>query len=80
MSPYEIVYPGGAFDHWNEESGEVWLRRIIDQWPSTIWLNPVAQKGWNYTHSTGLIQQIFRNQMYPLTLSGIDEAMKVLSR
>ncbi len=80
MSPYEIVYPGGAIEHWNEESGEVWLRRIIEQWPSTVWLNPVAEKNWAYTHSTSLIRQIFQNQMFPLTLSGIDDAMKVLNR
>ena len=50
MSPYEVVYPGGAVEHWNEESGEVWLRRATDQWPSTIWLNPVPEKGWRYTN------------------------------
>ncbi len=80
MSPYEIVYAGGAIEHWNEESGEVWLRRVTDQWSSTIWLNPVPEKGWNYTHSTDLIRQIFTNRMYPLTLTGIDAAMKELSR
>ncbi len=80
MSPYEIVYPGGAIEHWNEESGETWLRRVVDQWSSTIWLNPVPKKGWNYTHSTDLIRQIFVNRMYPLTLAGIDEAMKELGR
>ncbi|MDD9909055.1 MAG: VWA domain-containing protein [Ahrensia sp.] len=80
MSPYEIVYPGGAVEHWNPESGETWLRRVIDQWPSTVWLNPVPQKGWRYTQSTAMIREIFVERMYPLTLSGIGDAMKELVR
>lgn len=80
MSPYEIAHPGGAVEHWNKESGEVWLRRVLEQWPSTIWLNPVPKKAWDYTHSTDMIRQIFSDRMYPLNLTGIDEAMKELSR
>ena len=80
MSPYEIVHPGGAIEHWNEESGETWLRRIVNQWPSAVWLNPVPRRGWDYTHSTEIIRQIFADRMYPLTLAGIGEAMKALSR
>jgi len=80
MSPYEIVYPGGSVEHWNPESGETWLRRVADHWPSTIWLNPVPQKGWRYTQSTSLIKQLMSDRMYPLTLSGIGDAMKELTR
>ncbi len=80
MSPYEIVYPGGAVEHWNPESGETWLRRVVDQWPSTVWLNPVPEKGWRYTQSTAMIKEIFADRMYPLTLSGIGNAMKELTR
>ncbi|MGI9364511.1 MAG: vWA domain-containing protein [Rhizobiaceae bacterium] len=80
MSPYEVVYPGGAVEHWNAESGETWLRRVTDQWPSTVWLNPVPQKGWRYTQSTQMIQQIMSDRMYPLTLSGIGDAMRELTR
>ncbi|MEL6503045.1 MAG: VWA domain-containing protein [Pseudomonadota bacterium] len=80
MSPYEIVYPGGAVEHWNAEAGEVWLRRALDQWPSTVWLNPVPEKGWRYTQSTALIKDLFDQRMYPLTLSGIGDAMKELTR
>lgn len=80
MSPYEIVYPGGSVEHWNPESGETWMRRVVDQWPSTIWLNPVPQKGWRYTQSTSLIKQLMTDRMYPLTLSGIGDAMKELTR
>ena len=80
MSPYEIVYPGGSVEHWNEEAGDVWLRRALDQWPSTVWLNPVPEKGWRYTQSTQLIRELFADRMYPLTLSGLGDAMKELVR
>ena len=80
MSPYEVVYPGGAVEHWNEESGETWLRRATDQWPSTVWLNPVPEKSWRYTQSTKMIRQIMAERMFPLTLSGIGDALRELTR
>ncbi|MEL6792041.1 MAG: VWA domain-containing protein, partial [Pseudomonadota bacterium] len=80
MSPYEIVQPGGAVEHWNAESGEVWLRRALDQWPSSVWINPVAEKHWKYTHSTQMIQQLFADRMFPMTLQGIEGAMRELTR
>ena len=80
MSPYEIAYPGGAVEHWNPEAGEVWLRRAVSQWPSTVWLNPVPTKGWRYTQSTQMIRELFDDRMYPLTLSGIGDAVKELVR
>jgi len=79
MSPYEVVYPGGSVEHWNEESGETWLRRAIDQWKSSIWINPVNERGWTYTQSTQMIRQLFGNRMYPLTLNGLESAMKELT-
>ena len=80
MSPYEVAYPGGANEHWNPEAGEVWLRRALDQWPSAIWINPVPQKHWQYTHSIGMIQQIMADRMYPMTLAGLEQATRELSR
>ena len=80
MSPYEIVQPGGAVEHWNQESGEVWLRRALDQWTSSVWINPVPEIRWQYSHSTSLIQQIFADRMYPMTLQGIEGAMRELTR
>ena len=79
MSPYEIVYPGGSVEHWNEESGEVWLRRVLDQWSNAIWLNPVTEKAWRYTQSTQMIRTLFADRMYPMTLSGLDAGLKELS-
>ncbi|MEO1066128.1 MAG: VWA domain-containing protein [Pseudomonadota bacterium] len=80
MSPYEIVMAGGGVEHWNAESGEVWLRRVTDQFSNCVWLNPVKQDYWPYTQSIGMIRQIFEDRMFPLTLGGLDGAMKCLSR
>ena len=80
MSPYEILHPGGANEHWNQESGEVWLRRARAQWPDTVWINPLPERHWQYTHSIGLIQEVFEQRMFSMTLEGIDTAMKTLVR
>ncbi len=79
MSPYEIVYRGGAVEHWNEEPGEAWLRRVIAQWKNCVWINPVPERAWQYTQSTQMIRQLFGGRMFPLTLAGLDGAMKELS-
>ena len=79
MSPWEIVQPGGSVEHWNEESGEVWLARALEQWKNTIWLNPVPENAWRYTQSTQMIRQLFGGRMFPLTLAGLEGAMKELS-
>lgn len=80
MSPYEITYPGGSVEHWNEEAGAMWLQRVTDIYESAIWLNPVPDKHWEYTPSIEIISQIMSDRMFPLTLEGIDSAMKELNR
>ncbi|WP_068085731.1 vWA domain-containing protein [Polycladidibacter stylochi] len=80
MSPYEIIYPGGAVEHWNEESGETWLRRITDIYSKNVWLNPVSQNHWHFTPSIALVNDIMKGKMYPLTLEGLENAMKELAR
>lgn len=80
MSPYEIAYPGGANEHWNAEAGEVWLTRARAQWPDSLWINPVPEAHWGYTHSIGMIQQIFPDRMVPMTLQGLEAGMRVLAR
>lgn len=81
MSPYEIAYPGGANEHWNAESGQTWLERVRDQWNSHLWINPIPQKYWSYTHSIQMIQDIFgADRMVPMTLSGLEKGMKELTR
>lgn len=80
MSPYEIAYPGGANEHWNQEAGQVWLQRAREQWASNLWINPVPEKYWEYTHSIGMIREIFEDRMVPMTLSGLEQGMRELTR
>ncbi|KIC39301.1 vWA domain-containing protein [Leisingera sp. ANG-M7] len=80
MSPYEIAYPGGANEHWNEEAGQLWLQRAREAWASHLWINPVPEKYWDYTHSIGMIREIFENRMVPMTLDGLERGMRELSR
>jgi uncharacterized protein len=80
MSPYEITHPGGSVEHFNEEAGAVWLQRLANTYPSAVWLNPVGERYWGYTHSIQIVRQLMQDRMYPLTLEGLDEAMRTLSR
>jgi len=80
MSPYEIVYPGGSIEHWNEEAGALWMERIVGTYPACVWLTPVPQAHWGYSQSTEILRQLLGNRMFPLTLEGLDEAMRELGR
>jgi uncharacterized protein with von Willebrand factor type A (vWA) domain len=80
MSPYEIVQPGGSVEHFNEESGAVWLQRLINTYPAAAWLNPVPSERWHYDQSNKIIREMMNERMYPLTLHGLDDAMRELSR
>ena len=80
MSPYEIATAGGSVEHWNPEAGIVWLNRVIAQWPNSVWINPVKEKYWSYTHSIQMVRDIFSDRMFPLTLQGLEAMTKELSR
>jgi uncharacterized protein with von Willebrand factor type A (vWA) domain len=80
VSPYEIDRPGGSVERWNDEAGSVWMRRLLDHYPQTVWLNPVPEKYWGGTMSISMIQQLVDGRMFPLTLAGIDQAMRRLTR
>jgi len=80
MSPYEIVQPGGSVEHWNEEPGEIWMRRIQDVYDRVIWLNPVPEEDWQYTQSVAITHQLMEGRMYPLTLGGLEKGMAYLSK
>jgi len=80
MSPYEITMPGGSVEHWNEEAGQAWMERLLGHFPKAVWLNPVPRAHWDYTQSIGLLRRIAGDRMYPLTLEGIDAAMRELVR
>jgi uncharacterized protein with von Willebrand factor type A (vWA) domain len=80
MSPYEIGYPGGSVEHQNEEAGAVWLRRMLDVYPHAAWLNPTPEDRWNYYESIGMVRTLMAGRMYPLTLQGLEGAMRELTR
>lgn len=79
MSPYEIAHPGGSVEHWNEEAGATWLRRLLDTWPKAIWLNPEPAERWEYTPSIQMLAQLMQQRMYPLTVSGLEQGMRALT-
>jgi uncharacterized protein with von Willebrand factor type A (vWA) domain len=80
MSPYEVSHPGGSVEHNNPEAGATWLQRMTGIYPSAAWLNPVPEAHWDYSQSTTMIRQLMADRMYPLTLEGLDEAARALSR
>jgi len=80
MSPYEITTPGGSVEHFNEEAGAVWLERLTRTYSACVWLNPVPQEQWDYTYSIRMVRQLMADRMYPLTLEGLDRAMRELVR
>lgn len=80
MSPYEILQPGGSVEYNNAEAGAVWLNRLIDQFPRFVWLNPEPEGLWQYRQSISVINQIMKARMYPVTIAGLEQAMKVLSK
>jgi uncharacterized protein with von Willebrand factor type A (vWA) domain len=80
MSPYEITTPGGSIEHFNEEAGAIWLERVARTYPACVWLNPVPENQWEMTYSVRMIRQLFGERMYPLTLDGLDRAMRELVR
>jgi uncharacterized protein with von Willebrand factor type A (vWA) domain len=80
MSPYEIVQPGGSVEHWNEEAGDAWMRRLLTTYPKSVWLNPVPERYWAGTPSIHLVHELMEGRMFPLTLDGLDRAMRRLTR
>lgn len=80
MSPYEISSVGGSVEHWNEEAGEAWMRRFADTYERLIWLNPEPESSWDYTTSVQWTRKLVNGHMFPLTLKGLEDGMRFLSR
>ncbi len=80
MSPYEITYPGGSVEHWNEEAGAIWMDRVGQTFDDVVWLNPTAERHWDYTPSIEVMRQLVGDRMFPLTIEGLEKAMKELAR
>ncbi|MCF6435261.1 VWA domain-containing protein [Pseudoalteromonas sp. MMG022] len=79
MGPYEIAYPGGSVEHWNNEPGSLWLQRLTNHFDKVAWLNPQPKEHWPYYHSIEIIKDAMADRMYPLTLDGLSNAIKNLS-
>jgi len=79
MSPYEIHYPGGSVEHWNEEAGSTWMKRLLDTYPKAIWLNPEPVSRWEYTPSIQMMSELMEQRMFPLTVSGLEQGMRQVS-
>jgi uncharacterized protein with von Willebrand factor type A (vWA) domain len=80
MSPYEIIMAGGSVEHHNEEAGQVWMERVMRTYPACVWLNPIPENEWDGTQSIAMMRQLLGGRMYPLTLTGLDRAMRELVR
>jgi uncharacterized protein with von Willebrand factor type A (vWA) domain len=80
MSPYEITHAGGSIEHMNEEPGALWIERLTTTYPAAVWLNPTPEKYWGHSYSTQMLKGLMHDRMYPLTLDGLDDAMRELSR
>jgi uncharacterized protein with von Willebrand factor type A (vWA) domain len=80
MSPYEILQPGGSVEYNNEEAGAEWLQRLTHAFPKFAWINPEPLGVWQYRQSISVIQQLLSNRMYPLTIKGLEEAMRAMSK
>jgi uncharacterized protein with von Willebrand factor type A (vWA) domain len=78
MGPYEITYPGGSVEHWNEEPGAVWMQRLLNHFEHAAWLNPQLPQYWNYYHSISIVNELVEERMFPLTLDGISQAIKTV--
>jgi len=78
MSPYEISYPGGSVEHLNEEAGAVWMRRLLNTYPKSVWLNPEPRQRWDYTPSIEILRDLMDDRMFPLTIDGLGDAMRSL--
>ena len=80
MAPYEITNPGGSIEHWNEEAGALWMKRMVGIYDKLVWLNPVPKEHWEYSASVELTRSLVEDNMFPLTIRGLEESMAYLSK
>ena len=80
MAPYEITHAGGSVEHWNEEAGAIWMQRVMDTYDRVIWINPTLENTWEYSTSVALARRLVDDQMYPLTVRGIEDGMNFLTK
>ena len=78
MSPYEITYPGGSVEHWNEKPGVFYINKLVNYFDKVVWLNPEQRQNWQYSHSTMILRDLVKKNMFQMNLKGIESAMKNL--
>jgi uncharacterized protein len=78
MSPYEVMAPGGSLEHWNDEAGSIWVKRLLEHFPQAVWLNPTPERQWHYSQSTQIIKELMSERMFTLSLDGLEKAMRCL--
>ena len=79
MSPYEILQPGGSVEHWNDQSGQHWFKKLYQSFDKVAWINPIEQDQWHWTDSIGICAELVEDNMFPMTLSGLEKAMGYLT-
>jgi uncharacterized protein with von Willebrand factor type A (vWA) domain len=80
MSPYEVSHAGGSVEHFNDEAGAVWMKRLTEHYRRSVWINPQPERNWGHVSSLSMVRHLMENRMFGLTLSGLDEMAKELSR
>ena len=80
MSPYEVLHPGGSVEYSNDEAGAVWLGRLLEHYPHAVWLNPEPERLWDYRHSIQILRDIMGTRMFPLSIEGLERAMRQLNK
>lgn len=80
MAPYEITQAGGSIEHYNDEAGAVWMQRMTRHYEHLVWINPVPKQHWDHAHSISLVRQLIDDRMFPMTVEGLEQAMRALSR
>ncbi len=80
MSPYELLSPSGSVEHYNDETGATWLKRVINNFNDLVWINPNPEEGWEYYETTHLIRNLMDQKMFPMTVNGITKAMQSLKK
>ena len=78
MAPYEITHVGGSIEHYNEEAGAIWMKRINDSFDNIVWINPTPKDYWEHSYSIEIVKELMENRMFPLTVKGLEDAMGVL--
>jgi len=80
MAPYEITHVGGSIEHYNEESGATWIKRLTEHFENIVWINPTPKDYWEHSYSIDIARELVEDRMFPLSVKGLEEAMGLLTK